>query len=306
MPTVSGVIYDSAASPVSGRTVRAYRRDTGALLGSAVSSNNTEVPGDTNYTQTSLLLRCNGADASTTVTDESATPKTVTVNGNAQLDTAQKKWGSASLLLDGTGDYLTVAADAAFGFGVGAWTCEAQVRPAASTLCVLIDTRQSGTTGATRFLIGLEATTRTLFFQYGATVIGNTGTAPATSAWSHIEVSYNGTTLYGFVEGELVWSAAVSLSLDSSVPLTIGAGHSGSNGYNGHLDDIRITKGVARHTAAFTAPTAEFYANQYVAATPLGSYSIDTAGHTGELNVVALDDVAGSTENDRIIRTTGV
>lgn len=44
-----------------------------------------------------------GADAATTFTDSETTPKTVTANGNAQIDTAQSKFGGASALFDGTG-----------------------------------------------------------------------------------------------------------------------------------------------------------------------------------------------------------
>lgn len=63
-----------------------------------------------NDANTKLLLHCNGADTSTTFTDSSVAAPThiVTSVGNAQLETAVKKWGTASGLFDGTGDYLTI------------------------------------------------------------------------------------------------------------------------------------------------------------------------------------------------------
>ena len=61
---------------------------------------------DPYFNNVSLLLRGNGINGSTTIIDESATPKTVTVYGNAQISTAQSKFGGASIYLDGTGDYL--------------------------------------------------------------------------------------------------------------------------------------------------------------------------------------------------------
>lgn len=70
-------------------------------------------------TYTKLMLHCNGTDASTTFTDDSASAKTVTAVGNAQLDTAQKKFGLSSGLFDGTGDYLTVPDHADFDFTAG-------------------------------------------------------------------------------------------------------------------------------------------------------------------------------------------
>ena len=55
-----------------------------------------------------LLLHCNGTDAATSFPDSSPSNHTVTANGNAQVDTAQSKWGGAAALFDGTGDYLSI------------------------------------------------------------------------------------------------------------------------------------------------------------------------------------------------------
>ena len=78
--------------------------------------------------QTVLLLHCDGTDASTTFTDSSSPAKTVTAVGDAQLDTAQFKFGTASGLFDGTGDELTVTDHADFDFGTGDFTIEFFVR----------------------------------------------------------------------------------------------------------------------------------------------------------------------------------
>jgi hypothetical protein len=45
----------------------------------------------------SLLLHGNGTNGSTTITDNSPSPKTVTAVGNAQISTAQSKFGGASM-----------------------------------------------------------------------------------------------------------------------------------------------------------------------------------------------------------------
>ena len=49
-----------------------------------------------------LLLHCDGEDEGTTITDSGATGHTVTANDDTQLDTSYKKFGSASILFDGT------------------------------------------------------------------------------------------------------------------------------------------------------------------------------------------------------------
>jgi len=56
---------------------------------------------------TMLLLHADGADASTTLIDSSASSKPVTTINHAQIDTAQSKFGGASGLFDGTDDYVT-------------------------------------------------------------------------------------------------------------------------------------------------------------------------------------------------------
>ena len=57
---------------------------------------------------TKLLIHADGADGSTSFTDSSASGHTITANGNAQVDTDQKEFGTGSLLCDGTGDYLSI------------------------------------------------------------------------------------------------------------------------------------------------------------------------------------------------------
>ena len=67
-------------------------------------------------TATKLLLNFDGTDGATTTTDASPSAHTVSFEGNAQLDTAAKQFGTASLLLDGTNDAVNIAADNDFEF----------------------------------------------------------------------------------------------------------------------------------------------------------------------------------------------
>jgi hypothetical protein len=75
-------------------------------------------PVDEYYDNVSLLLYGNGTNGSTTITDNSPSPKTVTAVGNAQISTAQSKFGGASIAFDGTGDYITVPDSSAFVLGL--------------------------------------------------------------------------------------------------------------------------------------------------------------------------------------------
>ncbi len=75
-----------------------------------------------------LLLHFTGADASTTFTDSSPSPKTFTAVGNAQIDTAQKKFGSASAQFDGSGDCIHTPDTAHLELGSGDWTLDFWVK----------------------------------------------------------------------------------------------------------------------------------------------------------------------------------
>lgn len=72
------------------------------------------------------LLNFEGADASTNINDDFG--NTWITNGNAQLDTAWSKFGAASLLLDGNGDYIK---STDLQFPSEGWTIEGHIRLAA-------------------------------------------------------------------------------------------------------------------------------------------------------------------------------
>jgi hypothetical protein len=198
----------------------------------------TGAPTDPDFASVVSLLHFDGADASTTFTD--VIGKTWTANGNAQLDTAQFKYGTASLLLDGTGDYLLGQSSADWAFGTGDFTVEAWVRFNS------IAATQSTTGPNLRFL-----------------TLGDSGIyafswSPSTNTWYHVEVTRSGTNLRAFINGTQIGTTQTdSSNMASSDALEIGkVGGLGAQYVNGWIDDSRITKGVARHTANFTAPTA--------------------------------------------------
>lgn len=321
MPTVSGVIYDSSASPVAGRTVRAYRRDTGVLLGSATSSNNTAVPGDTHFNSTELLIRCAGANDSTSFTSEAYVVRTISnPSSNVKVKTGTTPIGgtNSAYFDNSTGTYLTVGAAADFNWFSAmneSWTFDGWVRPSNVTGSKSLITKGTNNSTMAAPLIYLSGSTLTCNV-YKSSTYGSGGSATkggvAATTWHHVMVTYDNATrtLTAAVDGVFGSGGTVEASSEFSTAngelLTIGRFSDAFVPMDGHLAQLRLTRGIVRETANFTPPSIAAYANLYIAATPLGSYSIDTAGHTGELNVVALDDVAGSTENDRIIRTTGV
>ncbi|NDC26016.1 MAG: hypothetical protein EBZ49_18055, partial [Proteobacteria bacterium] len=71
-----------------------------------------------------LLLHMDGANGATTFTDSSTTPKSISRVGDAQISTAQSKFGGASLKLDGSSGYLTIPADTSLDMGANDFTIE--------------------------------------------------------------------------------------------------------------------------------------------------------------------------------------
>jgi hypothetical protein len=92
------------------------------------------IEGDRNFSNVSLLLHGDGTNGSTTIIDSSPSPKTVTAVGNAQISTAQSKFGGASLLFDGSGDGAIISTGLNdFTMTSNTYTLEAWARPAATS-----------------------------------------------------------------------------------------------------------------------------------------------------------------------------
>ena len=215
---------------------------------------------------TKLMLHCDGVDAATTFTDE--TGKAVTANGNAQIDTAQKKFGTASGLFDGTGDYLSLADSDAWNFGSGDFTIDFWVRfnalPGTNTEMYLFEQRVDADN---KWRLNAYDSGGTKYLYFRATLVGNASfemakqTTLATATWYHIAFVRTGSTWKFFQDGTQVGTDSTDANAmpDLAASLLIGSGaESGTTELNGWLDEVRISKGVARWTANFTPPTAAY------------------------------------------------
>ena len=218
---------------------------------------------DTYFSSVGLLLHCNGSAGSTTFTDNAPTPKTVTAVGDAKIDTAQSKFGGASALFDGTGDYLTTPNHADLTLASGDWTIEFWVRLNSTGVTQVLANHGSGT-GFFPWQFWFDTSTSKLGFRgynSGSSLVFNlqqSGTS-TTGVWYHVAGVRDANTMRFFVDGAAQGTAAISGSLFSTTAtVAFGAYNNGVAPLNGWLDDIRVTKGVARYTAAFTPPTAQF------------------------------------------------
>jgi len=187
---------------------------------------------------------------------EDRSGKTGTAFGDAQLDTAQVKFGTSSLLLDGTGDYVGYSTQPDFGFGTGDFTFETFVRFSALAIDQTIFDFRNGADGDTAPVLRLNTSNQLEFAP--ADTVQITGTALTSGVWHHVAISRSSGSTKLFVNGSQQGTTySDSNDYGSSKPLTLGSKHSGSNYLNGHLDDVRVSN-IARYTGTFAAPGAAF------------------------------------------------
>ncbi|MFA5167830.1 MAG: LamG domain-containing protein [Candidatus Omnitrophota bacterium] len=209
---------------------------------------------------TKLALHMNGSDGATAFTDSSSSNNSVTANGNAQMDTAASKFSGASGLFDGSGDYLSVPSSTDFNFGTGDFTIDFWVRfnTLASTYFV---SRNSGS-DTNSFGI-LYNGTNLVFYTQGSVIAGGGAWSATVNTWYHIAAVRSGTSARLYVNGvQLGDTRTNSTNISSSQPVVVGATRlvGGSILYqlNGWLDEVRISKGIARWTSNFTPPVSEY------------------------------------------------
>lgn len=219
--------------------------------------------GDLYYSQVALLLHCNGSDGSTTFTDNAPTPKTVTANGNAHIETDQSKWGGASAHFDGSGDFLSVTNHADVQLSTGNWTIELWAYPTVSSGSQQFLGMHVGISSYAiwRIWIVSDKLAASVYTQSGSNrQITSAGTL-SLNTWVHVAFVRNGNQIELFADGASQGTNTLSgldLIPDNALNPVFGATPSASSPFTGYMDDIRITKGVARYTGAFTPPGAEF------------------------------------------------
>lgn len=211
---------------------------------------------DPDFANVVLLLHFDGANASTTFTDSSGTPKTATASGDASLLTSNQKFGSACVNLDSVGDYVTVSSHADLAFP--------------GDFCVEGHFRWTGSVGFNLFTLGTQnwnvyydaSLAQIKFWDGSADRITNTVTFGA--AYRHVALTRSGTSVRLFLDGVQQGSTYTDSGPTSlgQTSLRIGAypasGSVGGSLFQGQVDDFRVTKGVARYTGNFTPPASAF------------------------------------------------
>lgn len=225
-----------------------------------------------------LLVGANGADASTTIPDESSFARgNATVAGNAQIDTAFTKFGTGALLLDGTGDFISFPDSGDWDMGNEATTdmqWEAFVRFTSGTLSNIhtFVSHWSATGNARAWQFRYRGDTGNLELLLSSDGIANTvatsvAWSPSADTWYHVAANRTGGRARLFVDGVKMTDVANTQNPNNSTaPMRIGGAESGGSViglFTGHMDEIRIVKSAVGaeanyYTANFTPPPAAF------------------------------------------------
>jgi hypothetical protein len=252
------------------------------------------ITGDQYYNSCSLLLHCNGANGSTTFTDNSPNNLTVTATNGAAISTAQSKFGGASALFDGTDDYLQVPYSTINNLGTGEkWTVELWINmPSIPAAAMDVIGASNGGGAVPKWHLAVNMNTS---FTYSANKVGFYTYVAGADRWINVNytwsagVWYNITAVYDsvnttlYVNGVSVGSLAYNAG-SSTNGIRIGSDGEGYKYFTGYIDEVRVTKGVARYTTNFTTSSVAFADNVSVT-----QYATKYVGLIGGLNDRSVD-----------------
>jgi hypothetical protein len=221
--------------------------------------NNSWPPYDPYFKYNTLMLHGNGANAATnnTFLDSSTNNFTITRNGNTTQGTFSPYGTTWSNYFDGTsGQYLNAPANAAFSFGTGDFTVEGWVYPTTTSgTRPIVEIRTTG--GATGFALLSQSGVSTLNVYTNSAFVGASTNSLTLNTWNHVALVRSGNTWTYWING--VSGGSFTNSSTQSDGATTGPKIGGSTTagevWIGYLSNIRVVKGTALYTTAFTPST---------------------------------------------------
>jgi hypothetical protein len=226
-------------------------------------------PTDPSFAYVPLLLNTgstNGQNNQGTTTtngflDSSSNNFTITRNGTPTQGSITPYWpnGQWSNYFNGSTDYLSAPANAAFAFGIAAWTVEAWVYVTTLQDSQLFDTRTSVSTSG----IGCRIAANGTLGYSGNANNSLTSTAITANSWNHVAWSYDGTTLSGYINGVRGGTATPSFNLSQNNAFISRVAFTPAEYIAGYISNLRVVKGVAVYSgASFTPPASPLQRTQ--------------------------------------------
>jgi hypothetical protein len=260
------------------------------------------------FESVALLLHMDGANGSTTFLDSSVPAKVVTTFGGAQISTAQSKFGGAAGYFDGNGDYLQTGANSSLALLGVDFTIEFWVYRVGAAAGYIVNQDDGNSNSQNwQLLVGsfvqwtsFSTSSRSSFW------VLNTGAGSVPlSQWTHIAVVRAGSATTIYINGNSAATSTNTYWAGATLPTAInnwitGVSQTAANAaFNGYLDDLRISKGVARYTAGFTPPTAPFPDGDVVAPGALLPAAASLIPAAAYVSVTLLQPSSGPTAGNR-------
>jgi hypothetical protein len=232
------------------------------INGTAVYTSNFAPPVAPLSFNANAVLQLNGTSAAIYDSAMIATYETL---GNAQSTGVIKKYGNSSLYFDGSGDYLITPSSPLFNLGTEDFTIEGWIyQTGLSNLYPgIVGTSIAFGAGAWAVLSSHSTSgvrkLQMYVYNYNASspiVLGTTTLSDNT--WYHFAVTRSGSTFRLFVNGTVEATTTSTASLNNvNAAVNVGA-QQNTYVFQGYIDDLRITKGIARYTSNFTPTTTPF------------------------------------------------
>ena len=213
--------------------------------------------GELNFHKVKLLLPLNGSNAATSASDLSNDNRTITFSGsNANISTAQSKFGGSSLYIGGDGSKIEIGANGLNATGDFTFECWIYDTSVDNYPQLAINSSSNGF-----FLYlgnGATSGSNKVLRHWNGGSVTNFSTELPQSQWYHFALVRSGSTVKLYINGtadSTTRTDSGTYLMGQTSTLTIGADGLG-NDFRGYINDLRITNGLARYTTNFTPPTS--------------------------------------------------
>ncbi len=210
--------------------------------------------GDVYFPQTKLLLPFDGANGATTTSDLSNTNASVTFSSGDEIRTAQSKFGNSSLYV---ADNVTISSSDGFNMGTGEFTIEGWWYFTSFSNGFGLYDQWSGSSSGNSQIWHSPAAAGKIKWYYSGGSIFTSNTTMSTGQWYHVAFVRESGTLKMYFNGTVDSSTqSFSGQYGKTDTVYLGDQHAGGGGApQYYVDDLRVTKGLARYTGNFTPPT---------------------------------------------------
>jgi prepilin-type N-terminal cleavage/methylation domain-containing protein len=249
--------------------VRASEAELGSTIAISGSGGNVVTstgPSDPYFENVSLLFNFDGANGGTTFTDRSNNAHISTAFNGMQTSTTQSRFGGASGYIPNSNSYLSIPSSTALQIGNVDYTIE---------LFMYLTTGSSGGMVVTKGNPYINTEFALMYYggndlrYYPTNSSGTTFTGadvgqptPSPNTWYHVAICRSGDTHRFYLNGILQTTVNATPTVITTDPLLIGLSPWSGTGWSApagiYIDELRITKGIARYTANFTPPTSAF------------------------------------------------